>query len=209
MLPVTQHTQPLKVSHLLADLFAGIGAAERLHLVARQAPAVVFFDLVFDGQAVAVPARHIARIKAGQLFALHHHVFEDLVDGMADVQLAIGIGRAVMQHKERCTTPCHPQTSIQATVLLRVIPGRNPRRFALGQVAAHRERGVGQIQGGAIVGRGGHGVPVLAIQSSTGGCRGGRVSGAGGSKTLHLRPLVTPLTHKQRVAKLGFSEATG
>src|SRR2546427_5637617 len=55
------------------------------------------FDGVLDGQAVAVPARHVQRVEAFELAALDDHVLERLVHRMADVDLAVGVGRAVMQ----------------------------------------------------------------------------------------------------------------
>jgi hypothetical protein len=48
---------------------------------------------------VAIPAGHIDGIKTIQLAGFDDHVFQDLVDRMADVNLAIGVRWAVMQDK--------------------------------------------------------------------------------------------------------------
>ena len=81
--PVAEHAEALEVGHLLLDLLARVGAALGLHLDARQVAAVGLLDLVLDRQAVAVPARHVEGVEAGELRRLHHHVLQDLVDGMA------------------------------------------------------------------------------------------------------------------------------
>ena len=111
------------------------------------------FDGVFDRQAVAIPAGDVLRVKTGELLGLDDHVFQDLVDGVANVQFAIGVGRAVVQDKQRCAFARHPQALVQPGL----VPLFDPTRLALGQVAAHGERGVGQVQGLGIVGGVGHG----------------------------------------------------
>ena len=107
-------------------------------------------DRVLDRQAVAVPARHVVRVEAGQLARLDDHVLQHLVDGVADVDLAVGIRRAVVQHEQRRAVARVAQPLVDALF----VPGLDPARLALGQVAAHRERRVGQVQRGAVVGRG-------------------------------------------------------
>ena len=97
MLPVAEHADALEVGHLLRDLLGRVGAALGLHLVARQAAAEGLLDRVLDRQAVAVPARRVARVEAGELARLDDHVLQDLVGGVADVQLAVRVGRAVVQ----------------------------------------------------------------------------------------------------------------
>jgi hypothetical protein len=81
----------------MRDLLGGEGAALGLHLVARQVAAELLLDGVLDRQAVAVPARDVLRVHALELARLDDHVLEDLVDRVAHVDLAVGIGRAVVQ----------------------------------------------------------------------------------------------------------------
>ena len=59
--------------------------------------AVFFLDLPFDGQAVAIPARHVVGVPAHHLLGAVDHVLEDLVEGRADVQVSVGVGRAVVE----------------------------------------------------------------------------------------------------------------
>src|SRR6266446_3675251 len=62
-------------------------------------------DLEFDRQAVAVPAGDIRRAVAAQSFVFDDEIFEDLVRGVADVDIAVGKGRAVVQDKSFGASP--------------------------------------------------------------------------------------------------------
>ena len=76
---------------LMADVLRGLGAElDDVHgVLVQPLLAVLFLDLPFDRQAVAVPARHVGRIEAGQVARLDDDVLQDLVDRVAGVQLAI------------------------------------------------------------------------------------------------------------------------
>ena len=111
--PIAQHAQALEVLALLADLFGGEGAAFGLHVVSRELAAVQFFNRVFDRQAVAVPAGDVLRVKTGQLARLDDHVFQNLVDRVADVQFAVGVRRPVVQDKQWCAFARNPQALVQ------------------------------------------------------------------------------------------------
>jgi hypothetical protein len=97
--PVGQHAQALEVGALAVDLFGGVDAGLGLHVVAAEVAAEGLLDLVLDGQAVAVPAGHVDGVHALELARLDDHVLEDLVDGVTDVDVAVGIRRAVVQHE--------------------------------------------------------------------------------------------------------------
>ncbi len=160
MLPVAEHAQALEVGHLLADLRGGVGTALGLHVVAAELAAEFLLDRVLDRQAVAIPARRVLRVVAHQLTGLDDHVLQDLVDGVTHVDLAVGVRRPIVQHEQRLAHA----GGAQALVAAFLVPLLNPARLALGQVAAHRERGVGEVErgpvvrgGGGLVGVGGHG----------------------------------------------------
>ena len=129
-------------------MLTGKGAAFGLHLVSWQIAAVQFLYGVFNRETVAVPARHVNRVQAFELARFDDHVLEHFVDGVADVNFAVGIRRSVVQHKLRCAQAHIAQLFVNAFVF----PGLDPARLALGQVAAHRERRVGQVQGAAVIG---------------------------------------------------------
>ena len=61
--------------------------------------AVFFFNLPFNRQAVAIPAGDVIRVKPRHLRGTIDHILQNFIERMADMQIAIGIGRAVMQHE--------------------------------------------------------------------------------------------------------------
>jgi hypothetical protein len=159
MIPVADDAQPLEFLALHVEPVPGIGAAlfpERHH--GRGIPkirlrlahgAVVFLlDLPFDRQAVAVPARHVIGIEAEHLLALGHHVLEDLVERMPDMDVAIGVGRAVMKHEFRPAAGSLAQPLVEGDL----VPVLEDFRLALRQAGAHREFRLRQEQGFGIVG---------------------------------------------------------
>ena len=110
MIPVALDAEPLELLALHVEPVLGVGAAflaERDHrvgigqvrLLLVLGAVVLLLDLPFDRQAVAVPARHVVGIVAEHLLAARHHVLEDLVERVADVDVAVGVGRAVVQHE--------------------------------------------------------------------------------------------------------------
>jgi hypothetical protein len=147
VVPLAQHAEADEILLLALDLLGGKGAAQRARLVGRQVLAVQLLDLVLDRQAVAVPARHVGRIEAGQRLRADDDVLEDLVDGMADVDVAVGVRRAVVQHEAR------PPGRGLADLLveLAALPVGHPLRLAPGEVALHREGGVGKVQCFSVV----------------------------------------------------------
>ena len=145
------------------DPVLGIGAAFGAEFLRRDLVlvelllAVLLLNLPLDRQAVAIPAGHIRRILAQQALRAHHHVLEDVVQRMADVHVAIGIGRAIVEH-ELLT----PGTRLAQ---LLVQPAFNPARqntgLLLGQARLHGEIGLRQEDGVSIVARFSHSVPPL------------------------------------------------
>ena len=59
--------------------------------------AVLLLDDPLDRQAVAVPARHIGRVLAEHLLRAVDDVLQDLVQRVAEMEVAIGVRRPVMQ----------------------------------------------------------------------------------------------------------------
>ena len=148
MRPIAHHAQAHKVFFLTRNLLFGIFAAQFAKAGGGNIFAVQLFHHQFDGQAVAIPAGHIRRIKARQRFAAQNDVFQNFVGGMTDVDIAVGIGRAVVQNEFRPALGDFAQLFI-ALVL---IPAFQPAAFAFGQVAAHGKRAFEQVYGFAVIG---------------------------------------------------------
>ena len=111
--------------------------------------AILLFDLPLDGQAVAIPTGHIRRIFAQQCLCADDHVLQDMVQRVADMHVAIGVRRAVMQNELLTPTTAIAQLRIK---ILR-LPTRQDARLLLRKAGLHREICFRQENGVAIVDR--------------------------------------------------------
>ena len=118
------------------------GAVGELGLGLALGAVIVFLDLPLDGQAVAVPARHIVRVLAQHGLGAADHVLEDLVQGVADVDVAIGVGGAIVQHEFRPTAPVFAHELVEVHRL----PAGENLRLLLRQARAHGELGLRQVE---------------------------------------------------------------
>ena len=104
----------------------------------------------FNRHAVAIPARHIDRIEARHLLRFDNNVFQHLVDRMTDMNGRVGVGRAIVQNKFRLALARGTNFFVKFFIL----PLLDPSRLTFGELAAHGERRVGQIQGRFVIGFG-------------------------------------------------------
>ncbi len=148
MVPVAEHAEPLELLALVVDLLGGVRARQPLRFGGGEILAVRLLDLHLDRHAVAVPARHVGRVEARHPLALDDDVLEDLVDGVADVDVAVRVRRAVVQDEARPAL----RRRADRLVDLRALPFRHPARLAARKIAAHRERRVRQVERCLVVG---------------------------------------------------------
>ena len=132
------HLDPVRreVAAFLAEL------VDRHLVLVLALGAILLLDLPLDRQAVAVPAGHVVGVEAAHLERAVDDVLQDLVERMPDMDVAVGIGRAVMQHIAR--PAC--RTFAQPPVELHVLPALDEQRLLLGQAGAHREIRARQVQ---------------------------------------------------------------
>ena len=155
--PVAGDPQPLEFLALDIDPALGETAAflAEIHhinvVLVQPLGAVLFLDLPLDRQAVAIPARHVARVTPHHLLAAHHHVFQDLVQRVADVQMTVGVGRAVVQD-EGLSIFRIGGLFAQPVINPDRVPACQPFRLARRKAGAHRKIGFGQEHGSAVVG---------------------------------------------------------
>ena len=158
MRPVALDAEALELLALHVEPVLGIGAAflaERDHrrrvgevrLLLVLGAVVLFLDLPFDRQAVAVPARHVVRVKAEHLLAARHHVLQDLVERVPDMDVAVGVRRAVVQDEFLAALRLRAQLLVEVALL----PALEDFRLALRQPGAHREFRLRQEQRLGIV----------------------------------------------------------
>jgi len=151
--PIAHAAEPLELFALHADPVRGEGAAlvaqfaHRDFVFAFALGAVLLLDLPFDGEAVTVPARHVRRVEPEHLARAHHEILQDLVERGPDMDVAIGIRRAVMQHEQRPALGLGAQAGVKTDLL----PALQPFRLRFGQARLHGKAGGGQEQGGAVV----------------------------------------------------------
>ena len=148
--PVAQAAQPLELLPLDVDELLGVGPAELALLrdgdLARLG-AQLPVHLVLDGQPVAVPARHVGRVVTRHGAGLDDHVLEDLVQGVAHVDVAVGVGRSVVQDPARAPRPRLADPLVQPERL----PVAQELRLPIDEVALHGKISLGEIQGRLVV----------------------------------------------------------
>jgi len=146
LVPLRQYAQPLEFLALDVNPMVGIGPAFGAEFAGRDLVlvalllAIFFLDLPLDRQAVAIPARHIGRVLAEQALRADHQILQRLVEAVADMDIAIGIGRAVMQNEFLAPGAGFAQPFIEANLL----PALQDRRLLLRQAGLHREIGFRQ-----------------------------------------------------------------
>ncbi len=150
MIPVADDAEPLELLALHLEPVLGERAAlaaegvDRLRVVEARllaaVGAVLLLDLPLDGETVAVPARHVVAVVAEHLLALHDQVLQDLVQRMADVDVAVGVGRPVVEHELGPALGGFTQLVVEPDLA----PAREQFRLEVGQPGLHGEIGLGQ-----------------------------------------------------------------
>ena len=133
---------------LLAE-FHQRGRVRQVRLRLALGAVVLLLDLPFDRQAVTIPAGHVIGIEAEHLLASGHHVLENFVERVADMDVAVGVGRTVMQDKARPSLGGGTQPAIE----IEVTPARQQLQLFLRQAGAHWEVGLGQEERLAVIAR--------------------------------------------------------
>ena len=153
IVPVAADAEALELLALHADPVRGelpalAAELDRRHLVLVQAlGAIALLDLPFDRQAVTVPARHVVGVLAEHLLRAVDDVLQHLVQGVAHVQVAVRIGRAVVQ--DELLAP--GRGLALALEQVHLLPAGQDGGLALGQAGAHGKVGARQEDSRSIV----------------------------------------------------------
>ena len=140
MFPVADNAQSLEFLALYVYPLGSVLAAYLAHYVGRQflfLSLELFFDLVLDRQAVAVPARHIEGLVALHVAGLDNNVFQNLVECMAHVNMAIGIRRTVVENIFSLGGIFLDQLGHK----INIVPECKHFGFSLDKIGLHRELG--------------------------------------------------------------------
>ena len=151
MLPVAEHAEAPELLALDGDEALRVGAAARAHLALRHrlllGTSELLLDVQLDREAVAVPARHVRREAPRHRAVLHDDVLQHLVERRAEVDVAVGVGRPVVQDEARFPGIGRQQTLVDA----RLRPASHRLRLPLGEVRLHREVGARQVERRLVV----------------------------------------------------------
>ncbi len=155
IVPIADHTEAHEIALLALDLLGGVFAAllaEGFEIDLFTRLADLLLDIVLDGQTVAVPAGHIGRVISRQDPRLDDDVLEHLVDRVTDVNVAIGVGRAIVKNEFVATDARRAQLAVQVEPLgVGRVPFFQHVRLPLGQVGLHGETGFRQVEGRLVV----------------------------------------------------------
>ena len=145
MVPVSVDAQALEAVTLDVDELFGPFAAHladgRLRELVHLFGADLLFDLVLDRLAVAVPPRDVGGVVAALGMDLVDYVLQGLVERMADVDRAVGVGRTVVQDEGGVV----PVLVEHLMVNVDFVPPLKAFRLVLREIGAHREVGLREV----------------------------------------------------------------
>jgi len=143
--PFAENAEALELISLNADILFRIDAAGAAFFHLRQAgvfSAQLLVHLVFDRQSMAIPARDIYAVETGHVFGLDHDILDDFVQRRSQMNVTVGIGRAVVQDIGFFAFG----TLADLVVNVHLFPSFQHFRLAPGQIRLHGEIGLGKIQ---------------------------------------------------------------
>ena len=145
--PVGVHAEALETVALDVDVLLGplAAALAQLHLgdLGHLLWPERHLNHVLDGLAMAVPSGDVGSEVPALGMAFDDEVLQDLVEGVTDVDGAVGVGRPVVQHEGLAVGVLLQHAAVDVHLL----PCGEPLRLAGRQVPAHGEIGLGQVHG--------------------------------------------------------------
>ena len=150
LIPIPQNPQALELLALVVDIGHGKVGADFAKFRGRHLAAVdaqLLDGLALDGQPVGVPARNVGAGIAALVLVAHHKVLEALVERVPRVNVAVGIGRAVVQNVGGLALVARHNPFVE----LHLFPLFQNQGLFLGQPGPHGKFGFRQIDGGVVV----------------------------------------------------------
>ena len=150
VVPLAEHPEALELVSLDAHVLLGVLAAITALLGLRERAlfiAQLLVHLVLDGEAVAVPAGHVDAVEARHVLRLDDEILDDLVQGRAEVDVAVGVGGPVVKDIGREALGDLADPVVDPDLL----PPRERLRLLFGETGLHGEFGLGQIQGCLVI----------------------------------------------------------
>ena len=159
VIPIAHQAKAFELIALDVDPVLRVGAAfgteffDRHFVLVQLFLAIFLFDFPFDGQPVAIPAGHERRIFAEQALRTDDHVFQDALHRMANMHVAIGIGRAIVKDEFFASLT----RGANLTVKIFGLPPRQKTRLLLrkaslhGKISLRQEDGVAPVFDGGVL----------------------------------------------------------
>ena len=146
VVPVAQHAEPAEAGLLELDVLDSELVAHLANLLngrlVELLRAELRLNLVLNGLAVAVPTGDVGHIATPHRPITVDEVLRNLVHGVADVNRAVRIRRAVMKHEGGMALVLLEGELVNALL----VPLRQTDGLALGKAAPHGEVGFGKVQ---------------------------------------------------------------
>ena len=98
---------------------------------------------MLDGESVAIPSRYKFEVIPVHDFGAGHDVFDYLVEEVSKVNVAIGVGRTIVEHEGAFGGVCLEHLRVEVCV----VPSLLKTWLHLKQVRLHPEFGFGEIEG--------------------------------------------------------------
>ncbi len=150
LVPVSQSAEAFELFLLDINPLRGVIAARQAHLEYRGRDAFlaeIARYLVLDRKSVVVPSGNVGRPVAPHRLVADNEVFQQLIQSVADVNVAVGVGRPIVQDKQ---TP-GGRSGYQLVVDISLFPLFLYFRLPVWQVGLHRKRGIRQVYCLAVV----------------------------------------------------------
>ncbi len=149
--PDAEHAQSLEFLALDIHVFVGVFSAALADGQRRQVGLAFGLELqghlVLDGQTVAVPAGHVFGSKTLHVARLDDDVLEHLVQGRAQVDVPVGVGRPVVEHVRALVSIGRGHLAIGVGLF----PALELLGLVLRQVGLHGKGGLRQSQGLLVI----------------------------------------------------------
>ena len=151
IVPLADDAEALELLALVVDVAADELFTQLAQLgdgdIRRAADACLGARLELGGQAVGVPSGNEGGLEARHILVSDDEVLQNLVEGVTEVDIAVGVGRAVVQHVQRLALVLLDQLVVD----LLGFPALESLGLGLRQTSAHGEIGLRQIQGSVII----------------------------------------------------------
>ena len=145
IVPTAKDAETLEIALMLLDVTGGKFAAEATKFRRRNFAfaAEFFFDLSFDGEAVAIPAGDVRGVMARHGFRFDDKVLKDFVQTCAEMDGTGGIRGTIVENEKRLSLTCGENGFVK----IRVLPSGELFWLVLRQTGFHGKVGFGEVEG--------------------------------------------------------------